>query len=114
MRLLTELEAPVTNGPLVRSQANELRAHLSTPVTAISSGKEAGTSRSVVRRGPGAGTGSAAPGQCDGSVRQVVKFVKEVNGTPMGGPNETRGWAHPDGKQANQVRRSSTSALSAD
>jgi hypothetical protein len=47
------------------------------------------------------GLASAAPGECDGSIGQIVKFVKEVNGTPMGGPSETWGWAHPDGKQAN-------------
>lgn len=47
------------------------------------------------------GLAAAAPGACDGSIGQVVKFVREVNGTPMGGPNETWGWAHPDGKQAN-------------
>lgn len=45
---VTKLETPVTNGPLVQSQAVELRAQRSTPVTSISSGKEAGTLRSVV------------------------------------------------------------------
>ena len=47
------------------------------------------------------GLASATPGGCDGSIGQVVKFVTEVNGTPMGGPNETWGWAHPDGNQPN-------------
>ena len=46
------------------------------------------------------GVASAMPGECDARLGEIVKFVREVNGTPMGGPNETWGWAHPDGKQA--------------
>ncbi len=47
------------------------------------------------------GFATASPGQCEGSVGPVVKFVASVTDDPMGGPNSTWGWAHPDGKQAN-------------
>ena len=48
------------------------------------------------------GIALAAPGECeDVTLGQIVKDGRGINGTPMGGPNETWGWAHPDGKTAN-------------
>ena len=47
------------------------------------------------------GLASASPGQCDGSVGPVVKVATHTSDGPMGGPNSTWGWAHPDGKPAN-------------
>jgi len=45
------------------------------------------------------GVASAAPGECEDSVSGAVLFALDVNGTPIGGPKGTWGWAHPDGKQ---------------
>ncbi len=47
------------------------------------------------------GIAAASPGLCEGSVGPVVVYVVGVNGTPLGGPFETWGWAHPDDKTAN-------------
>jgi hypothetical protein len=47
------------------------------------------------------GLASASPGLCEGSVGPVVKYVASITDDPMGGPNSTWGWAHPDGKPAN-------------
>ena len=46
------------------------------------------------------GLASAAPGECQDNMGQIVKYVIGVNGTPLGGPNEDWGWAHPDNHQA--------------
>ena len=45
------------------------------------------------------GVALAAPGGCEDRISNAILFAMEVNGTPMGGPTETWGWAHPDGKQ---------------
>ncbi len=47
------------------------------------------------------GFASASPGQCEDKVGPVVKFATHTTDGPMGGPNSTFGWAHPDGKPAN-------------
>jgi len=47
------------------------------------------------------GLAFAAPGECEGRIGDAVKFVTSTTDGPIGGPNSTWGWAHPDGKQAN-------------
>src|SRR5262245_52795177 len=52
------------------------------------------------------GLASASVGECEGPtsgewINNAIHFAQQVNGTPMGGPTETWGWAHPDGKTAN-------------
>jgi hypothetical protein len=47
------------------------------------------------------GLTSASIGQCEDKIGPVVKFATATSDGPMGGPNSTFGWAHPDGKTAN-------------
>ena len=44
------------------------------------------------------GLAAASPGECEGSVGPVVKYVTTQIDGAMGGPNDQWGWAHPENK----------------